>query len=212
GADHLLRPSPAGRGLGGGRGRPHEHPRAHRRGRARVLLLRGVRAARYRRRARAQADRDHRTFGGAPMRPLRSGPARPLATLVALLVAAAAGFAAPEAASAQSLFNSAGLGSPVDPVDGRVRALPRFGLGLQGRGILPLTDPASAARVPLPSAVMVGRPTWAEVSRDAVDAGELRGTRFPLLGIAYPAFGGMVTVHLGSLLDQRFSGERPSTI
>lgn len=146
------------------------------------------------------------------MRPLRSGPARPLATLVALLVAVAAGFAAPEAASAQSLFNSAGLGSPVDPVDGRVRALAGFGLGLQGGGILPLTDPGSAARIPLPSAVMVGQPTWAEVSRDAVDAGELRGTRFPLLGIAYPAFGGMVTVHLGSLLDQRFSGERPSTV
>lgn len=125
-------------------------------------------------------------------------------TVVALL-------AVPLAAEAQSIFNSAGLGRPVDAVDGRARALGSFGIGLQGGYISP-ADPAAAARLGLASAVMVTQPSWVEATQDGAGVGDFRGTRFPLLGIAYPAFGGMATVQLTSFLDQRFAGQRTVTV
>jgi hypothetical protein len=122
-------------------------------------------------------------------------------------LAVAALLAAPVAAEAQSIFNSAGLGRPVDAVDGRARAMGGFGIGMQGGYISP-SDPAAAGRLILSSAVMVTQPSWVEASRDGTGVGDFRGTRFPLLGISYPVMGGMATVQLGSILDQRFSGQR----
>lgn len=130
------------------------------------------------------------------------------------IAAAAAAFAllaAPVALEAQSIFNSAGLGRPVDAVDGRARALGSFGIGLQGGYISP-ADPAAAGRLALASAVMVTQPSWVEASLDGGGAGDFRGTRFPLMAIAYPGFGGIATVQLGSYLDQRFSGQRTVSV
>ncbi|MDZ7780154.1 MAG: hypothetical protein U5R14_09535 [Gemmatimonadota bacterium] len=112
---------------------------------------------------------------------------------------------------AQSLFNSAGLGRPVDAIDGRARAMGSFGIGLRGGSISP-ADPAATAWLARPSGVMVAQPSWTEASRDGVDAGDFRGTRFPLVGIAYPVLGGMGRVQLGSFLDQRFEGQRTLTV
>ena len=112
--------------------------------------------------------------------------------------------------SGQSLFSSAGLGLPVDAVDGRARSLGNLGLGLSGGALLP-TDPAASARVRLPSGMLVAQPSWA----DASDGGETNyssGTRFPLLAAAYPVFGGTFTVYFASLLDQDFRGEREGSV
>jgi hypothetical protein len=125
--------------------------------------------------------------------------------------AVAALLVVPFAAEAQSVFNSAGLGRPVDAVDGRACALGSFGVGLRGGYISP-ADPAAAARLGLASAVMVTQPSWVEASVDGAGIGDFRGTRFPLLGIAYPGLGGMATVQLGSFLDQRFTGQRTVTV
>jgi hypothetical protein len=110
--------------------------------------------------------------------------------------------------SGQSIFGSSGIGLPLEALDGRARALGSFGIGLQGTSLLP-SDPAAAASVLLPTGVIVAQPSWVDLTEES--GGEhsyFQGTRFPLLGLAYPAFGGTFTVHLASVFDQTFAGER----
>ncbi len=115
--------------------------------------------------------------------------------------------AAPLHAHAQSVFNSSGLGRAMDAADGRARAMGSVGIGLFGGSISP-ADPAAAAGIGFASAVMVAQPAWVEAERDGAAAGTFRGTRFPLVGMAYPVLGGMSTVQFGSVLDQRFESSR----
>lgn len=123
--------------------------------------------------------------------------------LVALLI-----LGAPAAASAQSLFNGAGLGLPMDPLDARTRALGGVGIGLRGTALLG-SDPAAAAGYLLPTLVLTAQPSWVDYGRTSGDAGTFRGTRFPSMGIAYPAFNvGVVTLSLESVLDQRYQSHR----
>ena len=112
---------------------------------------------------------------------------------------------------AQSLYNAAGLGLPVGPIDGRARALGNLGIGMSGHSILP-TDPGAAGLLVIPSAIFVAQPSWIEFQRGADDAGSFQGTRFPLIGIGYPLFSGMFTVSIGSFLDQRFESQRDVTV
>jgi hypothetical protein len=110
--------------------------------------------------------------------------------------------------SGQSIFGSSGIGLPMEALDGRARALGSFGIGLQGPTILP-SDPAAAARVLLPTGVIVAQPSWIDLTEDSGgDHRYFQGTRFPLLGLAYPAFSGTLTVHIASVFDQSFAGER----
>lgn len=112
--------------------------------------------------------------------------------------------------AAQSLYNAAGLGTPVESLDGRARALGNLGIGLWGAGLTP-SDPAASAMIRVPTGVLVGQPSWVDFDRGAGDTGSFEGNRFPLMGIAYPAFGGTVNFTLGALLDQRFQGSREIT-
>lgn len=129
------------------------------------------------------------------------------ALVVGLLLTAAS---AP--ASAQSLFNAAGIGLPIEAIDGRARALGSIGIGLPGASLLP-TDPAASARLLVPGALLVAQPTWVDMTRTGA-AGHryFRGSRFPLFAASYPAFGGMATLHARSVLDQGYRGERPVTL
>lgn len=127
--------------------------------------------------------------------------ARILALAIGLLVTGAP-------LSGQSIFGSSGIGLPLEALDGRARSLGSFGIGLQGASLLP-SDPAAAASVLLPTGVIVAQPSWVDLTEES--GGEhsyFQGTRFPLLGLAYPAFGGTFTVHLASVFDQTFAGER----
>ncbi len=125
---------------------------------------------------------------------------RRLLVLVALL-------AAPSHVQAQSVFNSSGLGRAMESADGRARAMGSVGIGLFGGSISPV-DPAAAAGIGFASAVMVAQPAWVEAEQDGTAQGTFRGTRFPLLGMAYPVLGGMSTVQFASVLDQRFQSSR----
>jgi hypothetical protein len=113
--------------------------------------------------------------------------------------------AKPAIGGAQSILSAAGLGIPVDAVDARSRALGGVGIGLQGPSILP-GDPAAAARLLLGTVVMTARPSWVSYGRsDTNESGTFRGTDFPLVGVAYPAFGvGVITISFESVLDQRY--------
>jgi hypothetical protein len=109
---------------------------------------------------------------------------------------------------AQSLFNAAGIGLPMEAADGRARALGSNGLGLPESSLLP-ADPAGSARLRVPSGLMVVQPSWVDLTREG-DAGHryFRGSRFPLFAGAYPIAGGMVSLYASSVLDQAYRGER----
>jgi len=111
----------------------------------------------------------------------------------------------------QSLFNSAGIGLPVEALDGRARALANLGVGLRDASFAP-TDPAASARYLIPTGVMAGQPSWVDYSQNGGGSGSFRGTRFPLLGLAYPMFSGIASVQIGSFLDQQFTSERAGTV
>ena len=113
--------------------------------------------------------------------------------------------------TAQSLFNAAGMGVPVEALDGRARALGNLGIGLRGASFLP-TDPAAAAGFIVSTGVMAGQPSWVDYTSDSGPGGDFQGNRFPLLGIAYPVFSGMASIQLGSFLDQHFLSERVGSV
>ena len=121
--------------------------------------------------------------------------------------------AAPASLGAQSLLNAAGLGLPSDPLDARTRALGGVGIGLQGAALLG-TDPAAAAGFVLPSVMITAQPSWVDLSTDGSGTpGTFRGTRFPSLGIAYPARSiGVVTLSFESVFDQRYEADRDVTL
>lgn len=117
---------------------------------------------------------------------------------------------APGRAVAQSVFNAAGMGVPVEALDGRSRALGNLGIGLTGTSLLP-TDPAAAGRLPTGTGVIAGQPSWVDYSRSGATQ-RVQGTRFPLLAVGYPAFGGILTIQLGAFLDQNYSAQRSVTV
>jgi hypothetical protein len=133
--------------------------------------------------------------------------ARALPALVACMVLV------PGSSAAQSLYSAAGLGLPVGALDARSRSLGNVGIGLLGSAVLP-SDPAAAAGLGVPGATFTASPSWVDLGRsDTGEAGSYRATRFPLMGIAYPAWeAGMLTLTFGSVLDQRYEGTRTSTV
>ena len=109
--------------------------------------------------------------------------------------------------SAQSLYNAAGLGLPGEAIDGRARALGNLGIGLWGCGLLP-GDPAAAGMFIVPTAVIVGQPSWVDYDHESGNSGSIQGSRFPLMGVGYPGFSGIFTLSLSSFLDQHYKSQR----
>jgi hypothetical protein len=100
----------------------------------------------------------------------------------------------------------------MEALDGRARALGSLGIGLPGAaGLLP-ADPAAAARLLVPGGLISAQPSWVELSRSGSGDRNFSGSRFPLVAAGYPFAGGMASVHVTSILDQRFRGERPITV
>jgi hypothetical protein len=113
-------------------------------------------------------------------------------------------------AAGQSLYNAAGLGVPVEALDGRARALGSLGIGLQGGSFMP-TDPGALGRLAVSTGVMAAQPAWADYEVDGL-TGSIQGTRFPLLGLAYPLLSGMMSLQIGSVLDQRYTATTTGVI
>ena len=133
-----------------------------------------------------------------------SPPPRAAALLLAL--------ALPGTASAQSFLGARGLGVPVGAVDARAAALGNLGIGLGGVEVS-ANDPATWARLVLPTVSITMQPTWGEFDVDE-QAGNSRATRFPLVGIGYPVSRarGVVTLSLAGHLEQRWVAERQSKV
>jgi len=115
-------------------------------------------------------------------------------------------------AAAQSLLSLGGLGSPLDPLDARARAMGSVGVGLFGPSLLP-GDPGAARALLVPTLTFTMQPTWGTAT-DGTRSADLQGTRFPLLGIAYPVspLRGMVTLTFGAFMDQRWALRRTATV
>lgn len=113
--------------------------------------------------------------------------------------------------SAQSLYNAAGLGVPVEALDGRARALGNLGIGLRGGSFMP-TDPGSLGRLVVSTGVMAAQPQWIDYRIKDGSSGSVQGNRFPLLGIAYPLFRGMMSVQIGSFMDQNYEVQRTTEV
>ncbi len=118
-----------------------------------------------------------------------------------------------QGAAGQSLFNAVGIGTPMDPLDARAVALGGMGIGLLGGNMLP-TDPAAAAGLGLPTMLMTARPSWVKFDRSAPsESGSFQSTLFPLMGLAYPLpHVGVLSLTLGSVLDQRFRANRSEQV
>ncbi len=129
--------------------------------------------------------------------------------VLALSVACVATQHAP--AAGQSLLSAGGLGTPVEALDGRSRALGSVGVGLSGATVLP-TDLARARALFVPMFTFTLQPTSGTVSRDGIDS-QIEGTRFPLIGFAYPVGTlGVATLSYGGFLDQRWKAESATTL
>ena len=127
------------------------------------------------------------------------------ARVAGLLLLALTSTATP--AYTQSLFNAAGLGTPVDALDGRARALGSIGIGLTG-GSMMQTAPGGLARLEISTGIMAASPSWIDYSASNSRSGTFKGNRFPLLGIAYPVLGGMAAIQISSVLDQTYEVTR----
>lgn len=126
-------------------------------------------------------------------------------------LAASANALATAPVAAQSLYNAAGLGVPVEALDGRARSLGNLGIGLRGGSFMP-TDPGSLGRLSVSTGVMAAQPQWIDYQIRDGAAGSVQGTRWPLLGIAYPLLNGMMSVQIGSFLDQNYEVQRTTTV
>ncbi|NNF14335.1 MAG: hypothetical protein HKN72_13975 [Gemmatimonadetes bacterium] len=129
---------------------------------------------------------------------------------VAFVAGAIAMVSAPEL-EAQSVFNAAGLGVPSEALDGRSRAMGSMGIGLPGGAFMP-TDPAALGRLSVATGVVANQPSWVDYSAAGGPSGSFQGNRFPLMGLAYPVFDGMMSFQVGSFLDQNYTDSRTGTV
>jgi hypothetical protein len=97
------------------------------------------------------------------------------------------------------------------PANARARALGGEGVGLLGGNLNP-ADLASSTGLLIPTVNFTMQPSWGSgvVEGESLTA---RGTRFPLLGIAYPVVtvDGMVTLTFSSVMDQRWEAQEEGT-
>ncbi len=121
----------------------------------------------------------------------------------AMTVVLALALAAPAAAHAQSLFSTHGLGTPLDGVDARARALGVNGVGLAGLSTT-LLNPAEPAGT-LRRGVSATFQPWSGNAQLNGEEGTIRGTRFPLITIIYPMARMTFTLGYTGLLDQSWA-------
>ncbi|HEX6373800.1 MAG TPA: hypothetical protein VF006_33035 [Longimicrobium sp.] len=114
-------------------------------------------------------------------------------------------------APAQSLLSASGLGTPLEPVDARARALGGVAVGLPDPQ-MSLVNPAAA--VGLPAAGLTVTFQADEISSVAGDQSEdFTTARFPVVQVAFP-FGQRLVATLGyaAVLDQNWAVEHEDSI
>jgi len=117
----------------------------------------------------------------------------------------------PGSGASQSILGTAGLGVPVESLDAVQRALGGIGLGSGLASVLP-GDPTASLDLLAPTVTFTAQPTWGSYTLES-DEGNFRGTRFPILGVAYPlGIRSVLTVTSGSVFDQRWGAVTEGTV
>jgi hypothetical protein len=114
-------------------------------------------------------------------------------------------------AAGQSVLAAGGLGFPLEPADGRARALGSNGVGLFGTAVTP-GDPVAVADLEVPTVALTMQSAWLDVDQTGASS-SVSGSRFPGLGVSYPVrTWGVLTLTYGAVLDQRWELERRDTL
>lgn len=116
----------------------------------------------------------------------------------------------PAVASAQSAAADRGLGLPIAALDARSVGLGGVAVGLPS-GYLTPTDPASVADLTIPAVTFSFQHSWTD-AESGDRAEQFGGTRFPVIGVSYPAPFGVVFLTFGSVLDQRWNARESKLI
>ncbi len=111
----------------------------------------------------------------------------------------------------QSLLGSSGLGMKMEPIDATQRAL--GGVAIAGRTptIIP-GDPIASLDLLASTASVTLQPMWGSYKLGS-NQGEFSGTRFPILGFAFPlGTSGVATLTVNSFFDQNSSAAVKDTL
>ncbi len=110
----------------------------------------------------------------------------------------------PTSVFGQSILGSSGLGVRLEPLDAIQRGLGGVGAAIQSTTVLP-GDPTASLDLLAPTITFTAQPTLGDYTVDS-DEGHFSGTRFPVLGFAFPlGTTSVLTLTMGSHFDQRWS-------
>ncbi|GMR13034.1 MAG: hypothetical protein BMS9Abin29_1231 [Gemmatimonadota bacterium] len=110
----------------------------------------------------------------------------------------------PAGAFAQTLLNAGGIGAPIEPLNARVRGVGGVGPGRFDAMLLP-GEPGAAIDLVVPTITFSMQPVWGAYSIGD-SRGDLRATRFPVVGLSYPlSINSVVMLTFGGVFDQRWA-------
>jgi len=117
----------------------------------------------------------------------------------------------PSTLASQSVLGSSGLGMKLEPLDAIQRALGGVGVTTLTATVLP-GNPVTSLDVLAPTITFTVQPHWGKYSVGS-EKGNFVGTRFPLLGFAYPlGTDGVFTLTAVSQFDQNWSVESTDSV
>ncbi len=117
----------------------------------------------------------------------------------------------PSVGVGQSILSTGGLGVRSEPLDAVQRALGGVGLAAGTASVLP-GDPTASLDLLAPTVTFTAQPVWGDYTIGS-EEGDFQGTRFPILGFAYPlGIRSVLTVSTGSVFDQRWGAVTDGTI
>ena len=110
----------------------------------------------------------------------------------------------PSALAGQSVIGASGLGMRLEPLDAVQRALGGVGVTTRTPTVLP-GNPLVSLDILAPTITFTVQPHWGKYKVGS-EKGNFFGTRFPVLGFAYPlGTNAVVTLTAGSQFDQNWS-------
>ena len=117
----------------------------------------------------------------------------------------------PSTLAGQSLLGSSGLGMRLEPLDAVQRALGGVGVTTRAPSVLP-GNPVAALDVLDPTVTFTVQPHWGRYEIGS-EKGNFFGTRFPVLGFAYPlGTDAVLTLTAGSQFDQNWAVESRNSV
>ena len=117
----------------------------------------------------------------------------------------------PGVSAGQSILGAGGLGIRAEPLDAVQRALGGVGPAAGTASVLP-GEPTASLDLLAPTVTFTIQPTWGDYTLGS-EEGDFRGTRFPILGFAYPlGIQSVLTVTAGSVFEQRWTAVTQGTV